>query len=217
MRLRVVDIPDWTLATSQSIMNMVKAKDAETYTHCIRVSRGARLLAKAAGLGEFEQKIIEFAGLFHDIGKIAVPDSILLKPARLTDEEFAVMKTHPEKSVEILQPLAQVDFFRQLTPGVLYHHERFDGQGYPHKISGEKIPLEARVILIADTFDAMTATRSYRKGLPKETAYKELKDFGGRQFDPHLVKIFLQAHPTWNEREMKVFDEMNNTVLKIAA
>ena len=211
------DIPTWSLDVANLIMETVRVKDQATYEHCIRVSRGSRLLAQAAGLDEVEQKIAEFAGLFHDIGKIGVPDEILLKPAKLTDAEFEVMRTHPEKSVQILTPLSHVDFYKQLMPGVLYHHERFDGKGYPAGVRGEMIPLASRIILVADTFDAMTADRAYRKGLAKEVAYKELQDFAGRQFDPHLVKIFLEAHPTWGARDNKVFDEMNHTVLKKAA
>ena len=196
---------------------MVRVKDSATYEHCVRVSRGARLLARAAGLDELEQKTVEFAGLFHDIGKIGVPDEILLKPGKLTDDEFKIMKTHPEKSVQILTPLSGVEFYKNLLPGVLYHHERFDGRGYPAGVKGEDIPLAARVILVADTFDAMTADRVYRKGLAPEVAYQELKDCAGTQFDPDLVKIYLAAHPQWKTSDFKIFDEMNNEVLKRAA
>lgn len=217
MRVGWTDIPTWSLDVAKTIMETVKVKDVATYEHCIRVSRGSRLLAKAAGLDELEQKIVEFAGLFHDIGKIGIPDEILLKPARLTDEEFHIMKEHPEKSVQILQPLAHIEFYARLLPGVRYHHERFDGAGYPHGVKGEKIPIESRIILVADTYDAMTADRAYRKGLAPEVAYKELMDFAGRQFDPKLVEIFLDAHPTWGKKDMKVFEEMNHTVLAQAA
>lgn len=210
----MTDVPSWAFDVSTAIMETVRIKDEETYSHCIRVSRGARLLAKAAGLSEKDQKSVEFAGLFHDIGKIGVPDSILLKPAKLTDDEYAVMKTHPEKSVQILQPLVSVEFFRDLIPGVLHHHERYDGKGYPVGLKGEDIPLAARIILVADTYDAMTADRAYRKGLPPEVAYKELAEFAGRQFDPRLVKIFLEAHPKWGPSDHKIFEEMNQTVLR---
>lgn len=210
------DIPTWTLDVAKTIMETVRAKDPATYEHCIRVSRSARLLAKAAGLDEMDQRIVEFAGLFHDIGKIGVPDSILLKPAKLTEAEFNVMKSHPEKSVQILTPLTAIEFYQRLIPGVLHHHERYDGKGYPACLKGEEVPLTARLILVVDTFDAMTETRAYRKGLPDEVAYRELKDFAGRQFDPHLVKIFLEARPTWTEADMKIFAEMNNDVLKRA-
>jgi HD-GYP domain-containing protein (c-di-GMP phosphodiesterase class II) len=211
------DIPTWTLDVSNSIMEMVRMKDVETYFHCIRVSRGSRLLAKAAGLNEIEQRTAEFTGLFHDIGKVGIPDDILNKPGRLTESEMDIMKDHPELSVRILKPLAAVDFFHRLIPGVRHHHEWFDGRGYPHKIDGEKIPLAARLVLIADTFDAMTADRAYRKGRAPEVALKEISDFSGRQFDPQLVKIYLAAQPTWGAKDNDIFREMNHTVLKIAA
>lgn len=203
-------------------METVRVKDQATYEHCIRVSRGSRLLARAAGLDEFDQKLVEFAGLFHDIGKIGIPDDILLKPAKLTEAEFAIMKTHPEKSVQILTPLAGLEFYKRLLPGVLHHHERWDGKGYPGdahhgSMKEEGIPLVSRVILVADTYDAMTADRAYRKGLAPEIAYKELTDFSGRQFDPQLVKIFLEAHPKWRSRDYQIFEEMENDVLKRAA
>lgn len=211
-------MPLWALDVSKAIMESVKMKDEATYSHCVRVSRNSRLLANAAGLSERDQKIVEFAGLFHDVGKIGVPDAILNKPAKLTDEEYEIMKTHPEKSVQIISPLSNsLEFFRELVPGVLFHHERFDGHGYPDGVYGEEIPLAARIILVADTYDAMTATRAYRKGLPSEVAYKELKDFAGRQFDPRLVQIFLEAHPRWGPQDMKVFEEMNRTVLRTVA
>ena len=192
------DIPDWTMAAARGILQAVATKDVETAAHCIRVGRGARLLAQASGLDEYAQKVCEFAGVFHDIGKVAVPDAILFKPGKLTDEEFEVMKRHPAESAEMLRPLiGDSAFMRDLIPGVLHHHERFDGRGYPDGVAGEDIPLESRIILIADTFDAMTATRAYRKGLPAEAAYSEFKLHAGRQFDARLVKIFLEAQPRW--------------------
>ena len=160
-------------------MEMVRVKDHATYEHCIRVSRGARLLARAAGLNELEQKTVEFAGLFHDIGKIGIPDSILNKPSRLTPDEMDIMKDHPEMSVQILEPLAHLDFYFRLIPGVRHHHEWYDGRGYPRGVKGDQIPLAARLVLIADTFDAITADRAYRKGRPAEAAYSELYDWAG--------------------------------------
>jgi HD-GYP domain-containing protein (c-di-GMP phosphodiesterase class II) len=174
------------------------------------------MLAQAAGLDVFEQKLCEFAGLFHDVGKIGIPDNILNKPGKLTDHEFNVMKSHPEVSVEILNPLSRVEFYARLIPGVLHHHERFDGRGYPDGVKGEEIPLYSRIILVADTYDAMTSSRAYRKGLAPEIAYKELKDFAGRQFDPKLVEIFLSIHPQWKESDNVIFKEMTETVLKAA-
>jgi HD-GYP domain-containing protein (c-di-GMP phosphodiesterase class II) len=138
---------------------------------------------------------------------LGIPDSILLKPGRLTPEEAALMREHPVKSIEALAPLAHVNVFKATLPGIRSHHERMDGAGYPDGLVGEQIPLPARIILIADTFDAMTTTRAYRKGLPIDYAYKELETFSGRQFDPHLVKIFLSAHPTWESLEKEFTEE----------
>lgn len=208
------DVPNGSLEIARAIMEAVRAKDPGTHDHCVRVSRGSRLLAKAAGLSEVEQMNVEFVGLFHDIGKIGVPDHILFKPGKLTPEEMEIMKEHPRMSARILEPLAHLEFFRRLIPGVLHHHERYDGAGYPEGLKGEEIPLPARIVLIADTFDAMTADRAYRKGLPAEVAYKELRDHAGRQFDPHLVKIYLEAKPMWNEKDEAIFREMNELVLK---
>jgi HD-GYP domain-containing protein (c-di-GMP phosphodiesterase class II) len=185
----------------------LKERDPYTYGHCRRVARNARLLAKAAGLNEYEQKVIEYSSMFHDLGKVGIPDSILLKPGRLTDHEEAIMRAHPIKSAEIIQPLSQVNFFRNTMPGILHHHERMDGLGYPDGVKGENIPLTARIILIADTFDAMTTTRPYRKGLANEIAYKELKTFAGRQFDAHLVEVFLKAHPGFGRLEEEITEE----------
>lgn len=210
------DIPNWACDVAKSIMEAVRIKDAETYFHCVRVSRGTRLLAEAAGLNDTDQKIAEFAGLFHDIGKIGIPDQILNKPAKLTPDEMAVMQDHPELSVKILQPLANIPFFKRIMPGVLYHHEWYNGQGYPQGVQGESIPLASRLVLIADTYDAMTMDRAYRKGRSSEVAYKELKDFAGRQFDPQLVKIYVAAHPTWGPETNKLFEEMEQTILKAA-
>lgn len=207
------DIPDWSVEIAQTIMAKVKKKDGETFDHCVRVSRMARLLSDAAGLSEFESRIVEYAGLFHDIGKVGVPDDILMKPAKLTDSEYEVMKSHPVMSVEILKPISHIDFFAETIPGVRHHHERFDGRGYPDGLMGEKIPLASRIILVVDTFDAMTWSRPYRKGLPTEVAYKELIEFAGRQFDPRLVDVFLKVHPQWSIRDSSKFAEINNTVL----
>jgi HD-GYP domain-containing protein (c-di-GMP phosphodiesterase class II) len=141
-------------------------------------------------LSEKEIYELEVSALFHDIGKIGVPDSVLLKPTRLTEEEFHEMKLHPSKSYQILE-----DFpvFRSMATNAKHHHERYDGRGYPDGLKGEGIPLFSRIILIADTFDAMTSTRPYRKGLPFETAFEELREFAGTQFDARVVEFFISA------------------------
>ena len=209
--------PEWAEQAAQALMRTLRERDPYTYGHCLRVARNARMLAKAAGLSEYEQQVVEFASMFHDLGKLGIPDSILLKPGRLNDQEEAVMRLHPAKSAEILMPLSQVPFFRSTLPGVRCHHERIDGLGYPDGLKGESIPLIARIILISDTFDAMTTNRPYRKGLTIDTAFKELKLFSGRQFDPHLVKIFIQAFPTWGEYAEEITEEYVTATFKRAA
>lgn len=202
--IRWGDIPEWAVSISQALLKALRERDPYTYGHCRRVSTYARLLAGAVGLNEYEQKVVEYSALFHDLGKIGIPDAILLKPGRLTPEEEKIMRLHPVKSAEIIEPLHTLPFFEATLPGILHHHERMDGAGYPNGVSGEQIPLSARVLLIADTFDAMTTTRPYRKGLDREVAYKELRNFSGRQFDPRLVEIFLKAHPTWGSVEEEI-------------
>jgi len=172
----------------KTLLSALKCKDDYTWGHSLRVAYFCVSVGREMGFSEAEIYELEVSALFHDIGKIGVPDSVLLKPSRLTDEEFLEMKLHPSKSFEILK-----DFpvFNKIASNVKYHHERFDGRGYPEGIKGEDIPLNARIILIADTFDAMTSTRPYRKGLPFEMAFAELKEFGGTQFDPNIVEKFI--------------------------
>jgi HD-GYP domain-containing protein (c-di-GMP phosphodiesterase class II) len=211
------DVPEWANLAAQALLSAMKERDPYTYGHCRRVARFARLLAKAAGLNEQEQQIIEYSSMFHDLGKMGIPDQILLKPGRLTQKEEEIMREHPIKSTEIIQPLTQVPFFKSLIPGIRHHHERVDGEGYPDRIKGEQIPLSARIILIADTFDAMTTTRPYRKGSGSDYAYKELKQFSGRQFDPQLVQIFLKSHPKWGPIEEEITEEFVAAHFKRAA
>lgn len=197
------DIPSWATDVANSILQTVREKDPHTFFHCCRVGRGSRKLAKAMGLNEFEQAVLEFTGLFHDIGKVGIPDDILLKPSKLTAEEVVVMKTHAEKSAAIIEPLTHVAFFRFTMPGIKYHHEKIDGSGYPFGLAGERIPLPARVVAVIDTFDAMTNARPYRNPIPIDKVIQELKDFSGTQFDSHMVKIFLELLPHLNKDEEK--------------
>lgn len=211
------EIPDWAKSVAQALLHALRERDPYTYGHCRRVARNARLLAKAAGLNEFQQDVIEYSSMFHDLGKLGIPDTILLKPGRLTQEEENIMRLHPVKSAEILQPLSQIPFFRSTIPGIRCHHERVDGKGYPDRIQGENIPLTARIILISDTYDAMTTNRPYRNGMSDEIAYKELKTFAGRQFDSQLVKIFCQSHPHWAKLEDDITAEFVAANYKKAA
>jgi HD-GYP domain-containing protein (c-di-GMP phosphodiesterase class II) len=201
------EIPKWATVVAQTLMAALKERDPYTYGHCRRVARTSRLLAQAAGLNDYQQNIVEYSSLFHDLGKMGIPDSVLLKPGKLTAEERQIILEHPIKSAEIVQPLSADPFFRATIPGIRHHHERIDGMGYPDGVAGDKIPLTARIILIADTYDAMTTTRPYRKGMDPEVAYKELKQFANRQFDAQLVQIFVQAHPGFGEMEQEITEE----------
>lgn len=213
------DIPDWSADVAAQLLNLVKDKDPFTFYHCCRVGRGSRRLAKAIGLNEFEQAVLEYSGLFHDIGKVRVPTEVLVKPGRLDRQEIEIMKAHPTYSAEMIQHLVHVPFFRFLMPGVRYHHERFDGQGYPNEMTGEDIPLFARLISVVDSFDAMTNARPYRNALPTERAVQEIKEFSGRQFDPQLVKPFLEILPQVTESDAEIEKEelIITRILKKAA
>lgn len=164
------------------------AKDSNTSQHSYRVSEYSVAIAKRLGYSEEQCENLRKMALLHDIGKIGIPDAILNKPARLTDEEYEIMKTHVIRGGEILKDFTLID---NVGVGALYHHERYDGTGYCHGLKGEEIPIEARIIGIADAFDAMTANRVYRKQLDLDFVIGELKRCSGTQFDPHLVEIML--------------------------
>jgi putative nucleotidyltransferase with HDIG domain len=175
---------------ARTILKALDAKDNYTYGHSMRVCYFSLVLGKELGLSDPEIYDLQLASLFHDIGKIGTPDAVLNKPTRLSDEEFRIMKDHPEQSYEILKGF---EVFEKVAKYAKHHHERYDGRGYPDQLKGEDIPQFSRIILIADTFDAMTSTRVYRKGLPYEVAYNELVEFSGSQFDPGLVKHFVDG------------------------
>lgn len=176
--------------TIKSLLSALRCKDDYTWGHSLRVAYFCVSVGKELGLSEDELYELEVSALFHDLGKIGVPDSVLTKPSRLTDEEFLEMKLHPNKSYEILKDFPVFD---KMAINAKFHHERFDGRGYPEGLRGESIPFFSRIILIADTFDAMTSTRPYRKGLPFEVAFAELREFAGSQFDPHIVEKFISS------------------------
>ena len=206
------DVPGWALSATKALMQSLNSVDPLTYNHCCRVGEMSRKLARDAGLNEYEQKVAEIAGLFHDVGKIGISQEIIAKPGKLDPKELDIMRNHPVISEQIIKPLADAHrFFKDAIGPVRAHHERVDGEGYPDRLMGERIPLLARIILVVDTYDAMSQSRSYRKGLPDDIIYAELKRCTGTQFDPQLVRIFLQAHATWNslETESSTFKEFN--------
>jgi len=171
-----------------SLANAIEAKDVYTEGHNERVARYAVMLAQAAALSEKDQEIIRMAGILHDIGKIGVPDNILNKRGTLSSDEFSSIISHPGKGEKILKPLHSLKGVRDV---VLYHHERYDGKGYPFGLKGDQIPIYARIIAIADSYDAMTTTRPYREALSKNEAIEELEKNAGKMWDPELVKIFV--------------------------
>lgn len=175
--------------TILAIARTVDARDVNTSNHSARVSEYSVEIAKRIGYSEEEQENIRRAALLHDIGKIGIPDSILHKPARLTDEEYATMKTHVLVGGEILKDFSLIPHVQE---GAMYHHERYDGKGYCTGLKGEEIPEYARIIGIADAFDAMTSNRVYREKQDMSYVLGELKKGRGTQFDPRFVDIFLK-------------------------
>ena len=176
------------LESVQTLRYTVEAKDLYTRGHSDRVSEYSVLIGKKVGLPEEELKILKIGGLFHDIGKIGIPDSILQKNAKLTDDEYSEIKNHPSIGAHIL---GAASIFQDIIPIVKHHHERFDGKGYPSGLKGEEIPYMARIAAIADTFDAMTSKRSYRNALEINTVIEEIERCKGTQFDPKLADVFL--------------------------
>lgn len=177
------------LGTLEALTAAIDAKDRYTCGHSQRVAHLAHQLALATGMSEEDADRVRIAGLVHDVGKIGVPEAVLCKSGKLTDEEFDAIKKHPEMGHRILKDIA---LLQDVLPGVLYHHERFDGRGYPHKLAAHNIPLMGRIIAIADTFDAMSSTRSYRAAMPRPTVLAELQRSAGTQLDPDLVQLFVR-------------------------
>ncbi len=174
--------------TINVLANSIEARDRYTRRHTDRVRYLTEVLAVQLGWSGEKLKEVRMGGILHDVGKISVPDHILNKPAPLTKEEFAVMKKHPEIGKRMLEG---IDFLRPALPYVLYHHEKYDGTGYPYGLKADEIPFEGRLLAVADTFDAIISDRPYRKGASFEKAISELEEFSGRQFDPQVVKAFM--------------------------
>jgi HD-GYP domain-containing protein (c-di-GMP phosphodiesterase class II) len=173
--------------TLEALGRAVDRRDGMTGGHCVRVADYSRILGeRILGTRPQELQVLEYGALLHDIGKIAVPDAILRKDGPLTEEEWAVMRQHPCLGHEILYGIA---FLSDSLPIVLYHHERFDGTGYPEGLGGEKIPIGARIFSAADAFDAMTADRHYRRALSLDEAMTELRRNSGSQFDPEVIAV----------------------------
>lgn len=176
------------LNTIKALAAAIDAKDPYTHGHSERVSKMAVQLAKRLNFSEMETEYIEYAAILHDIGKIGIEDSILQKKDRLTDEEFEKIKKHPVIGAGIID---SIEFLKRCSDTVLHHHEHYDGKGYPSGLKGEGIPKNARLLAIADAYDAMSSDRPYRKKLSEQEILEELKNESGKQFDPVMTKEFI--------------------------
>lgn len=171
-----------------ALAESIDAKDSYTNGHSMRVAQYSVKIAERAGKSKEEQERIHYMGLLHDIGKIGIPDSIITKNSSLSDKEYYVTRKHPEIGAEILANISEIP---DLGIGARWHHERYDGTGYPDGLKGEEIPEEARIIAVADAYDAMASKRSYRDVLPQQVVYGEIKKGKGTQFDPVFADIML--------------------------
>jgi HD-GYP domain-containing protein (c-di-GMP phosphodiesterase class II) len=177
-------------ATIAALCQAVETKDYYTRGHCTRVSSASTMIAQEIGMGPERMRAIGYAGMLHDVGKLGVPTKVLQKEGRLTEEELAAIQLHPMRGLEIVRG---IDFLDEAFAGIMHHHERQDGKGYPMGLAGAEIPEFARIIAVADAFDSMTSDRAYRKAKSIEEAIAELRKGAGTQFDPVMVSAFIRA------------------------
>lgn len=189
------------LATINSLAYAIEARDNYTRGHSERVATYAVWLAEKMALNRSKIRLIQHCCRLHDVGKIGIPDKILLKPGRLTLEERAQIELHPVYGIEILGDLK---FINKGLPIILHHHERHDGKGYPYGLKKDSIPMEVKIITLADAFDAMTSDRPYRKAMPIADVVAEFKRCSGSQFDPYLVKVLLKLIEASNPRSVAI-------------
>jgi putative nucleotidyltransferase with HDIG domain len=169
----------------------IDAKDPYTRGHSERVARYSSLVAKEMGLDSEDVRRVRLSALLHDVGKIGIDDRILRKPTALTEEEFEIMKSHPVKGAAIMDAIPQL---HDVIPGMKHHHERWEGGGYPDGLAGEEIPLQARIVSVADTFDAMTTTRPYQRAMDIRFVFQRLRDLAGNRFDPAVVDALIHSY-----------------------
>jgi HD-GYP domain-containing protein (c-di-GMP phosphodiesterase class II) len=193
------------IETIRAIAATIDAKDGYTHRHSERVAMLSRHIAAALGFTAGEQETVELSALLHDVGKIAVPDSILNKPGSLTPDEFDEMKKHPAHGARILSNIQSASV-QAVLPGVRSHHEKWDGTGYPEGLSGQDIPVLGRLLGIADFLDAVTSVRAYRTAMPIDEAVMKIRDGAGRHFDPEIADLVVRLHeqgellpPDWEE------------------
>ena len=178
------------IGTVKGLAAAIDGKDPYTRGHSERVSRFSMAIAQRLGLSDEEVEKIRISALLHDVGKIAIDDNILKKPAALTDEEYEVMKGHPQKGYKIM---SQIPAMKEFLPGMYMHHEMVNGMGYPQGLKGEEIPLMGKIVAVADTFDAMTTDRPYQKAMKFEDAVARIESFVGTRYDPGVVAAFSEA------------------------
>ena len=188
------------------MVSAIESRDCETKHHCRRVQGYAVMLGDRLGLSPEDLMEISYGALLHDVGKIGVPDSILLKPGKLTEDEWRIMRNHTLIGHKMI---ARIKFLKGASDIVLYHHERWDGKGYPYGIAGEDIPLSARIFSVCDSFDAITSKRVYKEAVPIPEAQREIERCSGDQFDPTVVAEFLKI--TRAELEETRRDAEDNT------
>lgn len=201
----IVALTRMTTETAEALASAIDAKDKYTHGHSTRVAEYSRSIARKAGKPESECRSIYLSALLHDVGKIGIPNSIINKEGKLTDEEYEIIKTHPVIGTQILANITQTP---HISDGAHYHHERYDGKGYPEGLSGKDIPDIGRIIAVADAYDAMTSNRSYRETLSQEVARAEIEKGIGTQFDPEYGKIMLElidADKDYTMREHDLF------------
>jgi excisionase family DNA binding protein/putative nucleotidyltransferase with HDIG domain len=184
------DLLNSYVSTIQVILRALDARDAIASGHSQRVAEYSKRVAEKFGFSAAEKRNLELAALLHDVGKIGISEYILGKPGKLTDQELFMVKKHPEIGEHILE---DVEFLKPTIDHIRHHHERFDGKGYPDGLSGDDIPLPARIIAATETYDFLTSDLSYRKALPKEQVIEEMKKISGNQLDPEIVNTFLDA------------------------
>ncbi|MCR4945744.1 MAG: HD-GYP domain-containing protein [Lachnospiraceae bacterium] len=182
-------IKELSVEVMEALAHTIDAKDEYTRGHSVRVAEYSRMIAERMKLSQEECEDAYYMGLLHDLGKIGVPNEIINSPTRLTDEQYDVIKTHPVTGFDIL---AEIKTRPDLVTGARWHHERYDGKGYPDGKSGEDIPLMARIIAVADSYDAMTSNRSYRKYMAQEKVRSEIEKNSGTQFDPIIAKVMIE-------------------------
>ncbi|MCA1850785.1 MAG: HD-GYP domain-containing protein, partial [Acidobacteria bacterium] len=178
------------LGTVKALAAAIDGKDPYTRGHSERVARFSLAIAERLDISDEEIEKLRISALLHDVGKIAIDDNILKKPAALTDEEYEIMKGHPQKGYKIM---SQIPAMRDFLPGMYMHHEMINGAGYPQGLKGDEIPMQARIVSVADTFDAMTTDRPYQKALPLEDALERIKTFVGTRYDEQVVAALVAA------------------------